>query len=286
MSARFLVLLSLTPALTTALALAQPATTAPAPRPDAGLSRPGRIAPDEHMLYFESMKTAVGMDAEQAEKLKGLLKSADDDFRAARTDMIPTPEVRARMSDTIKEIEAAKKAGDSQKELALIEERTQIIKTMIAKRQDMIERMKQRDDMLMREISEILRPEQHEAFRSFWPVRNPAARNLQPDPYDGLIRSPVALKAAVDRLGDVTSDQKSQIEDAFKAHQEAGRSTTQAAEQAKAAGLRKLYNDVFAVLTDGQGQRVKQELMPRKDDRHTEATSAPAETGAPAAPKP
>jgi len=267
--------LLLTVVLTSAPAFGQTATSAPAPHPNAGLLGGRRSAPDEHMRYYDALNKAVKLDAQQQEQVQALLKGADDEFRAAREEMVPPEAVRTRMAETIKEIEAAKKAGESQKEAALIQERAAIIKSMITKREEMIAKMKQRDELLQREITVILRPDQISAFQEFWPNRNPAARRVLPDPYDGLIRSPIALKAATDRLGDLTADQKKAIEDAFKAHQEASR-TASTTEPAKAATLRKLYNDVFAVFTDSQRQRVKAELTPKQDANSKQAASAPA----------
>lgn len=253
----------------TSFAIAQPAASGNVPDARAA-GRTSRVT--DHVSYFGALKDDLGLDDSQQQRIKQLLKAADSDFHAARLEMTPTPEVTRRMAETVKEIEAAKTAGDAAKERELVAERAKLTQGFIEKRDQVVEKMNAVDKMLKRNIAETLRPDQLEKFEAFWPTRHAAALNKVP--YDGLIRSAVALKAATDRLGDLTPDQQTQIDAAFKTHQEAMRAAPKPAVEEQA--LRALYMRVFEVFTDGQRQRVEQELTPKNAPKPPQATSAPA----------
>ena len=171
------------------VAFGQSATSAPSRATAADSSASGRGAAGQHMLYYDAMKTAVKLDEPQQQKVQALLKSADEEFRAARADMIPSPEVTRRMADSVKLIEAAKKAGDSEQELALIKQRTELIKSFTEKRQKMIDRMRVRDEALQSEITALLRPEQRESFKAFWPNRVTSLYRSPSTPKTAMFRS-------------------------------------------------------------------------------------------------
>ena len=91
-------------------------------------------------------------------------------------------------------------------------------------------------------------------------------------------RSPMALKKIVERLQDLTADQRAGIEGLFRNHQMAERAAP-AKEDAAAKKARdgKLYDDVFAILTDGQKDIVERELR----GRDAAANNAGADAGKP-----
>jgi len=95
-------------------------------------------------------------------------------------------------------------------------------------------------------------------------------------------RSPIALKKIVDRLQDLTQDQRERIDQAFRAHQQSSRSAP-AKENPAATKSRdvKLYDDVFAILTDGQKERVERDLRGRDaaGDKAAEGTDKPGDAG-------
>lgn len=265
--------------LLTSLAAAQPSTPAPvAAEAASNLRSSSRSAAySGHMAHYDALRDELALDDAQQQRVKGLLKAADSDFLAARREMTPTPEVTRRMTETVKEIEAAKAAGDAVRERELVAERAKLTQSFIEKRDKMVEHMSAIDASLKRNIAEALRPDQLEKFDVFWSTRFAGAAHKRP--YDGPIRSAAALRAATDRLGDLTPDQQSQIDAAFKTHQEAMRNVSKPAAEEQA--LRALYLRVFEVFTDGQRGRVEQELNP-KDSAKPVPAAEPAK-GRPAA---
>ncbi len=236
-----------------------------------------------HISLLKPMHSAVNLDDEQTRRITVLLNAADEEFRAARREMTPDPDVTRRMNETVTEIQAAKAAGDSQKEKQLIQERTALTQEYVKKRDRLVGKMTETDEVLKRNISETLRPEQRKQFLEFWADRHAALAEYNRKAYDGMIRSATALKAATDRLGDLTPEQKTQIEAAFKVHQETMRGPQR--QNLEEQALRALYVRVFDIFTDGQRQRVEQELTPKGAPKAGEPTSAPADAPAKTAPE-
>lgn len=257
------------------LALGQDTTTsAPATRrsPDS-LAGSRFSAGGYHSAHFEEMKKTFNLDEKQQARVAALLKAADEDIRNTRLELQPAPEVSRRMAQTVKEIQEARAAGDSKREKELIDERAAVTRGYVEKRDKTVARLKEIDEGLKRNVVETLRPDQAAHFEEFWAAKYSGPRGAGTYRYTGPIRSALALKAATDRLGDLTPQQKSEIETAFKTHQETTRTaSTPAAEE---PAMRALYNGVFTALTEGQRQRVQQELSPGDSPAANQPPSAP-----------
>lgn len=236
-----------------------------------------------HIALLKPMQATLNLDEEQTRRIIALLNATDEEFRAARKEMTPDAGVTRRMNETVTEIQAARAAGDAQKEKQLIEERAALTQGYIKQRDKMVSKMNEMDEALKRNISETLRPDQRKQFLEFWGDRHAALEAYNRKAYEGMIRSATALKAATDRLGDLTPEQKTQIEAAFKVHQDTMRGPQR--QNLEEQALRALYVRVFDVFTDGQRQRVEQELTPKGAPKSGEPTSAPADAPAKTAPE-
>lgn len=227
-----------------------------------------------HSAHFDEMNKTLRLDEKQQRRVTALLKAADEDIRNTRLEMQPAPDVSRRMTQTVKEIQEARAAGDSKREKDLVEERAAITRGFIEKRDKSIARLKGIDAALKRNIAETLRPDQAAQFEEFWAAHYPDPEASAPYKYTGPIRSALALKAATDRLEDLTPQQKSEIEAAFKTHQETTR--TASTPDAEEPALRALYTGVFTALTEGQRQRVQQELSPKDSPAANPLPASPA----------
>jgi hypothetical protein len=111
-----------------------------------------------------------------------------------------------------------------------------------------------------------LRDDQKEKFETHWQER--MARQ-GPGGFRGQMRSPAALKSIVDRLEDLSTEQKTQIEQLFTTFQDESRK----APESDLPGTppnnlnRKLFEDVLNVLTPGQRERVERQLAGRRGNR-------------------
>src|SRR6185436_11487263 len=102
-------------------------------------------------------------------------------------------------------------------------------------------------------IESQLRDDQKADFGKMWQERMDQQRRGPGGPD----RGPAALKSVVDKLDDLTADQKAQLETVFKTFHEANKDKS--GPPSPEAG-RKLHEDVIAVLTEGQKAKVEKAL--------------------------
>ena len=222
------------------------------------------MMPAQHMKAYDDFVSGCDMDEAQKTKLKALLTAADEDFIHLRDEIKPTDETRKKMAENLKAMQEARKAGDQNKEMELRKERTRMATEFTEKRQLMIEKMKARDEELHGEIKAMLRPEQMEKFETVWKDKQILLDVGPRGPVFSTDRNPRALKAAVDRLADLTSDQKAGVESAFKTYQEAARAPSARNNRTENNKIiQALYDQVLGLLTEGQREKVQAELKPR-----------------------
>lgn len=229
-----------------------------------GMPRIPMMMPAQHMKAYDDFVAGCEMDEAQKTKLKALLTAADEDFIHLRDEIKPTDETRKKMAENLKAMQEARKAGDQNKETELRKERTRMATEFTEKRQLMIEKMKARDEELHGEIKAMLRPEQIEKFETVWKDKQILLDVGPRGPVFSTDRNPRALKAAVDRLADLTPDQKAGVESAFKTYQEAARAPSARNNRTESARIiQTLYDQVLGLLTEGQREKVQAELKPR-----------------------
>lgn len=227
----------------------KPAQGASARSSDAKLNGPMRILASE-----------LKLDQEQSAQVGIIWEAHSKAEQALRDGLRPSPELAERMGVLRREMRAAHDAGNKEriealrKELeAIQEERT---KSMTPLREKLDELQAKLHDDLMK----VMREDQVEAFERVWSEQLDR-REIR----KSLLRNPNAIKAAVDRLKDLTPEQKAGIKnvlDAYKRWAREAREKPGAYAAARKDKMKKLYDDVLAQLTPDQREIVTKELDP------------------------
>ena len=106
-----------------------------------------------------------------------------------------------------------------------------------------------------------MRDDQKEKFEKFWVDWTTSRRPAGP------VRSPQALKAMVDKLADLTADQKKQIEEAFAGFKKIVREDVKEDSPEYRRRTRQLYEDVMKALTPEQREKISAQLREGRPDR-------------------
>lgn len=215
---------------------------------------------------LDALTTELQLDETQRQQALSLLTDYRTKQIEVRKSLRPQPEASDRTRQLLSEMRAAQQAGDKDKIKQLSDELRAIRETQNAQIAPMRQQLQDLQDTLHTDLKGILRPDQHEKFESIWEERMVRRGSVR-----GRMRSPQALRTLVEKLPDVTGEQKQQIDALFKANMEAVReagSNHVAKEKANA----KLYDDVLAALTPEQRDTVNKQLEgrgrpPRKSDQ-------------------
>jgi len=192
--------------------------------------------------------------------LHGLLKGWDEDTQPIIASAVKDdPILIQKLQSLDKELAEAKRSNNPDVIRDLSEKRLGIEEAMTGWTPEIQQQLADVDAKYRSAIRELVSPEKADRLDDILD----AAQDAQPNrPRRGPTRSPRALKAIVDRLGDLTPQQHKSIDDAFLHFRDAQRANPKAA-QGKDSETSKLYDAVFAVLTSGQKARVEQELAVR-----------------------
>lgn len=230
---------------------------------------------------FESLVTECGVTDANAKQLLGLLQAWDTDTRMLVDSVKPgSPDLALKLEAIDKELEAATKSNDTGRIRDLSEKRQNVQELMDGWSPETRQQLVEMDNKYRGAVREMVAPDKFDRMDEILD----AAQDAQPHrARRGPVRSPRALKAIVDRLGDLTPEQRRSVDGLFAQFREGQREST-GREQDKNVITRKLYDDVFAVLTDGQKTRVEQQLAGRTGaaapkDPATPAAGAPANAG-------
>lgn len=205
------------------------------------------------------MTEKLKLDEAQQASIGKLLEDHQAQMEAQREKMRPSDEERAKMDEMREEMQAAREAGDDAK---MQELRGKMRETMGSRMEEMRKIMEANQKALHDGIEAQLREDQKVEFGKMWQERM-ARRG--PGGRGGPDRGPAALKSIVDKLDDLTADQKAQLEVVFKNFRDATKD--QSGPPSPQVG-RKLHEDVMAILTDGQKEKVEKALegqRPRRD---------------------
>lgn len=283
-------------AMWSALAFAQNPTEPAEPKnpPEAGQPteqprRPramGRAASAEHQLAL--LTDRLKLDETQRGQIGPLLQSQEALIQELRTKTQPTPEEREALRNIRVQMEEAGRAQDKVRMNELRDQMASMQKTRRERIAPIRAQLEEADKALHDNIYQLLRPEQQEKFEEVWKERRipPGARR------DGPVRNVRALKSIVERLPDLTEEQKAQIKTLFEEFQKSqrerpegdkpsgdqpGRPDREARQKQAMERMKKLHDDVIAVLTPEQkakveetlkGKRARRERPPRdRDDR-------------------
>lgn len=224
---------------------------------------------------LDTLDEALSLDENQKKAISDLLTAQQDRLRDIRDRFRRSPEEMEAWKQIQEEMRAAVKASDKARIEELKNRSVELHKAREAKLGPAREEMENSQQLLHDEIVKTLRPGQKAKFETVWEEQL-ASRSFRKGP----VRNPRALKAIVDRLKDLSDDQKSQIKTLFEAFQnqrndDKSASSNDGSQTGKSEGrgvemrrrsradrdrLEKLFNDVINVLTPEQKASVEEQL--------------------------
>jgi len=234
-----------------------------------------KIPQNIYASQFEILMKECGVEESKADQLQSLLKGWDVETVSIVGSVPPeNPDLIAKLEAIDKELLEANKANDAAQVRALSDSRREIQDLMDGWTPELRKHFDDVNAKYRGAVRDLAAPDKVDRLDEILD----ATQDVLPHrARRGPVRSPRALKAIVDRLGDLTPEQRRSVDGLFEQFREAQRGTA-GREHDKDAATRKLYDDVFAVLTDGQKTRVEQQLAGRT------GTAAPAAPKDPAAP--
>lgn len=254
----------------------------PTPQEIRDRMRAARPEPSTSAAMVERLKTELKLDAAQIEQVDKLAAENEQTMVALRDQMKMPPETIAEMTKIRAELNKVQEAGDQAK-MKELGDRLQQIRTEFSERTKPVrERMTNMQTVFKEKVRAVMRDDQREAFDRIWTDRTAT------DIRSRLRQNPRMLKAFVDRLTDLTSEQKTQIGDIFKQHQELEKGLKDRVTREQAG--QRVYDSVMAILTPAQREQLEARAKSRgeapKPNRPAKAEEAEAKPGEPAAPKP
>lgn len=228
--------------------------------------------------YNAQLETIIhdcGVQEPNRDQLRDLLRTWDADTYAIMSEAAAVdPSLAEKLAGIDKELALTNEKTDPNLIRDMNEKRKMVLEAMGGWSDDLRSRIDALDSKYSGAVRELVAPGKAERLDEILS----SVQNGQPNrPRRAPVRSPRALQAITERLADLTPDQKARIDAAFLKFRNAQR-TAANKPQADEANTTKLYDDVFAILTDGQKTRVEQELRGRS------AGAAQPESGKPAAP--
>lgn len=238
------------------------------PRDDRGMGRP-RL-PGDWSRMLERMAKELNLDEAQQAAVGTILKAQEEKSRAIHEGFTPTPEEREMLENLRRARRDARQSGNAAEEARVVEEMRKVQEAQQARLAPVQEKLAALEKEEHANLLVVMRDDQKEKFEQFW---QNWATSRRPG---GPVRSPQALKAMIDKLTDLTTEQKKQIEDAFGEFKKAVR------EEVKEPGrdgpalkddspeyrrkTRKLYEDVMKVLTPEQREKISAQLRGGRPD--------------------
>ena len=247
--------------LSASLCLAQAGPGGPGGRPEGGRPRGGGPGGALGRLplagdwkpQLDRLATDLKLDDTQKAEAEKVFKAHEDKMRELTEQFKQPPEEMAKMQEIRKALREADEAGNTAESQKLREEMRGIQEARRVRLQPVMEKVdaaqKEQHDGLVA----LLHPEQKEKFEQIWQEWEEARRP------NFMQRSPQALKRIVDRITDLSDDQKKKIDGLFDEFKKTTRETKEDSPEYKKL-VEKLYTDVMAVLTPQQQEKASAAL--------------------------
>jgi len=248
-------------------------------RPDpARAQAPGQRGLGEFGPLAEKMATDLKLDPTQIAEVKRLVEEHQKAMREMQSEMRQSPETIQKMKELREKMHQAQQANDQAGMKAASDEMQAMRQEQATKIAPARSKMAQARETLRDKVKGVLREDQKAGFDAIW------------DEYAGggsgrrmMRQNPRLLRATVERLSDLTPDQKRQIDEQFKQHDEATKGQKGAAVETQ---TQRLYDGVLALLTPQQREKVESR-MPGREPRRPRGPRPPDGTeGTPGAPSP
>lgn len=212
-----------------------------------GRADPGLVADD--------MATRLELDDTQKAQVIQLVTNFQAMQKDLRQKYRPTDESMQRLHGIREEMKAAQETKDEAKMTALLDE----LKAIRAKNDELMRPLTEQVEAAKAELHTnlegMMRGEQRQKFSAYWQMYG-GDRNRK---MSMAARSPQALKALVERLPGLSSQQKNDIDALFKAYFESSKQSRRGGREADAA-VKKLYDDVALLLTEEQKTKLEQQM--------------------------
>lgn len=212
---------------------------------------------NDPMALLDLMTEELSLDETQRLETERLLGENRKKLLEVRASFKPPAEGMDRTRALVEQLRLAKQAGDSEAMRLATEQLREIQKEREAQLAPMRQKMADIQQELHDQIAAILREDQKEKFEQVWDER--MGQNTA---FRGRVRSPQALKAMVDRLPDLSEDQKTQIDQQFRNYHESVKDQPSSS-QAREQSTKLLYDSVTALLTPEQRETITRQMAGR-----------------------
>lgn len=213
------------------------------------------IARADPGLVADDMATRLELDDSQKSQVMALVANFQSVQKDLRQKYRPSDESLQRLHGIREEMKAAQESKDEAKMTALLDE----LKAIRAKNDELMQPLSEQVEAAKAELHSnlegLMRGEQRQKFASYWQMYG-GERNRK---MSMAARSPQALKALVERLPGLSSQQKNDIDALFKAYFESSKQNRRGGREAEAA-VKKLYDDVAQLLTEEQKTTLEQQM--------------------------
>lgn len=234
-----------------------------------------------YLGQYAAIMKECEVDASNEKPLYLLLQSWDEATKSIVASVKKeAPDLAEKLAVIDKEIEDARQSNNADQTQELIRQRTELVDLMSGWDPETRRQLGDVDAKYHGAVREMVPEGKHDRLDEILETAQETQHNR---PRRGPVRSPRALKAIVDRLGDLTPEQRRSIDGVFLQFRESRRERRGQSPE-NSADERKLYDDVFAVLTDGQKTRVEQQLAGRATGAAQAAPNAGVAPGAAAHP--
>lgn len=221
-------------------------------------------------VQLKALTEQLQLDELQRAEVAKLLEAQQVLIRDVRRQNQRTPEEIEAWRQIKEDMDAAMQAGDKAKMEELRLKSQDMHKARRERIAPALQQLEQAEQTVHDDVAKLLRPDQIEKFETVWKERKLArgARN-------GPVRNPRALKDIVERLPDLSAEQKTQVSALFDEYQKSLREASKtetgdsqdAAQRNREARQKlyrerqeKLFDDVIAILTPEQKASIEKAL--------------------------
>lgn len=214
--------------------------------------------PGDWKAKLEKMTADLKLDQTQQAECEKIFQNHEKKLRELNEQFRPAPEEIEKLRALREAIQAARAAGNEEESRRLREQMRALQEERVARLKPIQEKVaaaqKEQHDALLAQ----LRPDQKEKFETLWKEweENPSGPEFTQ-------RSPQALRRILERVTDLTADQKAQIDQIFEEFKKSTREQDRESPEFRKL-TDKLYAEVKAALTPEQQEKVAELLSGRR----------------------
>lgn len=212
---------------------------------------------------IERLIQELKLDEQQTAEVRKIYKEHEEKMREIHESFRQDPEEIEKMTQLREEMRAARDSDDREKVQEVRKKMQEVQAERRTKMAPLREKLLAADAERHDRLLAVMHPDQKPAFEKLWEEWTQFQR-----PFISL-RNPRVLKDIVDKLPDLSAEQKEQVEPLFREFQKAARDQDdQSAEFRRLSA--KLYDDVTKLLTPEQKAEVDKQLRDRGELRGRE----------------